>query len=184
LLVCPVTEMLLEQLGHVDRGRAVVALRSTFFPSREVESGCDVEKFPLEVEAAEFEGSDFTDAEPADCGNKEHDFERVWSCVDHPRGRIRVEEERRAFWFLRDVVVNGWNGFQSLDWSADGKGLYASSQSPQAATLLYSDLEGHAQVLWRRDGIFKTWGIPSPDGRHLAFVEWTSANNVWMIENF
>jgi Tol biopolymer transport system component len=85
---------------------------------------------------------------------------------------------------VRDVVVNGWNGFQSLDWSADGKGLYASSQSPQAATLLYSDLEGHAQVLWRRDGIFKTWGIPSPDGRHLAFVEWTSANNVWMIENF
>ena len=85
---------------------------------------------------------------------------------------------------MRDVVVNGWNGFQSLDWSADGKGLYASSQSPQAATLLYSDLEGHAQVLWRRDGIFKTWGIPSPDGRHLAFVEWTSANNIWMIENF
>ena len=85
---------------------------------------------------------------------------------------------------VRDVVVNGWSGFQSLDWSADGKGLYASSQSAQAATLLYSDLEGHAQVLWQQDGIFKTWGIPSPDGRHLAFLEWTSANNVWMIENF
>ena len=85
---------------------------------------------------------------------------------------------------VRDVVVNGWSGFQSLDWSADGKGLYASSQSAQAATLLYSDLEGHAQVLWQQDGIFKTWGIPSPDGRHLAFVEWTSANNIWMIENF
>ena len=85
---------------------------------------------------------------------------------------------------VRDVVVNGWNGFQSLDWSADGTGLYVSSQSPQAATLLYSDLEGHAQVLWHQDGIFKTWGIPSPDGRHLAFLEWTSANNVWLIENF
>ncbi len=96
-------------------------------------------------------------------------------------GRIRI---LTLVGGVRDVVVNGWNGFQSLDWSADGKGLYASSQSPQAATLLYSDLEGHAQVLWRRDGIFKTWGIPSPDGRHLAFVEWTSANNVWMIENF
>jgi Tol biopolymer transport system component len=85
---------------------------------------------------------------------------------------------------MRDVVINGWNGFQSLDWSADGKGLYASSQSPQAVTLLYSDLEGHTQVLWQQDGIFKTWGIPSPDGRHLALLVWTSANNVWMIENF
>jgi hypothetical protein len=72
------------------------------------------------------------------------------------------------------------------DWSADGKRLYASSQSAQSTTLLYIDidLEGHARVLRQQAGIFKTWGIPSPDGRHLAFLEWTSANNVWMIENF
>jgi len=84
----------------------------------------------------------------------------------------------------RDVVVHGWNGFQSLDWSADGRGLYASSQSAQATTLLYIDLDGHARVLRQKPGTLKTWGIPSPDGRHLAFLEWTSANNVWMIENF
>ena len=84
----------------------------------------------------------------------------------------------------RDVIVHEWNGFQSLDWSADGEGLYASSQSAQATTLLYIDLEGHARVLRQQAGMFKTWGIPSPDGRHLAFLEWTSANNVWMIENF
>ena len=95
--------------------------------------------------------------------------------------RIRVLSLAGA---ARDVTVHGWNGFQSLDWSADGKGLYASSQSAQATTLLYIDLEGHARVLRQQAGIFKTWGIPSPDGRHLAFLEWTSANNVWMIENF
>ena len=95
--------------------------------------------------------------------------------------RVRILSLRGG---ARDVRVNGWSGIQSLDWSADGKGLYASSQSAQAATLLYIDLEGHTQVLWQPDGIFKTWGIPSPDGRHFAFLEWTSANNVWMIENF
>ena len=84
----------------------------------------------------------------------------------------------------RDVIAHGWNGFQSLDWSADGEGLYASSQSAQATTLLYIDLQAHAQVLRQQAGMFKTWGIPSPDGRHLAFLEWTSGNNVWMIENF
>jgi hypothetical protein len=58
--------MLLEQLGHVDRGHAVVALRSTFFPSRVAESGCDVEKFPLEVEAAEIlsEAKDLSSPRP------------------------------------------------------------------------------------------------------------------------
>ena len=84
----------------------------------------------------------------------------------------------------RDVIVHGWNGLQSLDCSADSKGFYVSSQSAQAAALLYIDLEGHVQPLWQQDGIFKTWAIPSPNGRHLALLEWTSANNVWMIENF
>jgi Tol biopolymer transport system component len=83
-----------------------------------------------------------------------------------------------------DVIVNEWTGLQSLDWSAEGKGLYISSQSVAATTLLYIDLEGHAQALRQQPGIFNTWAIPSPDGRHLAFVEWASANNVWMIENF
>jgi len=88
--------MLLEQLGHVQRRFAVVAFRSALFSSRVIESGCYVEKFPLEVEAGDFEGGYFADAEATDCGNEEHDFERVWSCVDDPRGRIRVEEERLA----------------------------------------------------------------------------------------
>ena len=82
------------------------------------------------------------------------------------------------------MIVHGWNGLQSLDSSADSKGLYVSSQSAQASALLYIDLEGHVQPLWQQDGIFKTWAIPSPNGRRLALLEWTSANNVWMIENF
>jgi hypothetical protein len=33
-------------------------------------------------------------------------------------------------------------------------------------------------------GGYDTYAIPSPDGHHLAFLEYTTANNAWMIENF
>jgi hypothetical protein len=28
------------------------------------------------------------------------------------------------------------------------------------------------------------YAIPSPDGHRLAFLEYTTADNAWMIENF
>jgi len=97
-------------------------------------------------------------------------------------GRIRILSlsDRSS----RDVTVNGWGGFQSMDWSANGQGWYVSSQSATHANLLYIDLDGHARVLRQQPGRFQTWGVPSPDGHHLAFLEWTSASNVWMVENF
>jgi len=44
---------------------------------------------------------------------------------------------------------------------------------------------GKSQVLFEQavDGL-NTWGIPSPDGKHLAFLRWTTASNVWMIDDF
>jgi RHS repeat-associated protein len=41
---------------------AIVAFRNAFLPSRVIESGCDGEKLPLEVETADFQGGHFTDA--------------------------------------------------------------------------------------------------------------------------
>ncbi len=42
----------------------------------------------------------------------------------------------------RDLNTEGWVRLNSMDWSADGKGLFVSSQSPGGATLLYVDLKG------------------------------------------
>ncbi len=83
-----------------------------------------------------------------------------------------------------NVIVKGWTGFQSLDWSANGRGWYISSRSAVGANLLYVVLRGHAHVLRQQPGSFQTWGIPSPNGRYLAFLEWTSGGNVWMLEDF
>ena len=83
----------------------------------------------------------------------------------------------------RDFVVKGWAGFNSVDWAADGRSLFVSSQSPTSTTLLHVDLEGHATPLWDQRGA-QTYAIAAPNGRELAIAGMTSGSNVWMIENF
>jgi serine/threonine protein kinase/Tol biopolymer transport system component len=84
----------------------------------------------------------------------------------------------------REIVVKGWAGFNSVDWAADGKSLFVSSQSPTSSTLLRVDLEGHATPLWDQRGSWRTWAIAAPNGRKLAIQGTTSGSNIWMIENF
>jgi Tol biopolymer transport system component len=85
----------------------------------------------------------------------------------------------------RDLTVEGWYGFNNgPDWAPDGKGFYISSKSPRDATLLYVDLKGHASEVWEQKGSFRTCGIASPDGRHLAILGYTVDSSVWMLEGF
>jgi len=84
----------------------------------------------------------------------------------------------------RDIVVKGWAGFNSVDWAADSKSLFVSSQTPTSATLLHVDLEGHATPLWDQRGSWKTWAIAAPNGRYLAILGMTSSSNVWMIDDY
>ena len=71
-----------------------------------------------------------------------------------------------------------------MDWAADGKSFFVSSESPTSTTLLHVDLEGHATPLWDQPGGFRTYAISAPNGRELAIMGMTSSSNVWMIENF
>lgn len=82
----------------------------------------------------------------------------------------------------KDVTVKGRGGFQSLDWAPDGRGWYVSSRSVRSSDLLYVDVDGNDRVLWRSVDGFETWGVPSPDGSHLAILEWTMSGNVWLID--
>jgi hypothetical protein len=81
----------------------------------------------------------------------------------------------------RNVIVVDWTGFQSMNWSGTGNGLYVSNQSSMRTTL-HIGLEDKASVLRQQVGNFETWVIPND--RHPAFLESTSASNAWMIENF
>lgn len=105
--------------------------------------------------------------------------------ISYPAGENRIRLLALVGGASRDLVVNGWYGFNSgPDWSPGGKGFYVSSLSPRGATLLYIDLNGHANALWEQKGGLRTWGVPSLDGRHLAMLGYTMDSNIWMLENF
>jgi DNA-binding winged helix-turn-helix (wHTH) protein/Tol biopolymer transport system component len=81
------------------------------------------------------------------------------------------------------IIVKGWDGLAALDWTSDGKGLFASSLAT-GSVLLHTDLHGNASVLWEPKGDSMTWAVSSPDGRHVAMPGFALSSNVWSMENF
>ncbi len=72
----------------------------------------------------------------------------------------------------------------TLNWAADGKGLFVSSPRGDSSVLLHVDLQGNPKIIWEQKGWIGTRGVPSPDGRHLAILAFKLNSNVWMMENF
>ena len=85
----------------------------------------------------------------------------------------------------QEIVVKAWDGIQTLDWAADGRGLYLCSYTQNSSVLLRVDFEGNARALWQQKGSHHAiWVAPSSDGRHVAMSGRSGNHNVWMIENF
>ena len=72
----------------------------------------------------------------------------------------------------------------SLDYAPDGKGFYTGEFLPTEARQLYVDRSGKVSLLWRQPGRSTIWGVPSPDGRNLAMLMYTTDANVYMIDSF
>src|SRR5438552_4967894 len=85
---------------------------------------------------------------------------------------------------VRDLMVKGWTGFNSLDWSSDGKGFFIGNLSGGSATLIYVDQAANAYPLWHQKSTTGTWGVPSRDGRQLAILGQEFNGNIWTMENF
>lgn len=85
----------------------------------------------------------------------------------------------------RQITVKNWSGFTSLDWAADSKGFFVSSNATGSReSLLYVDLAGNAHQIWQVNHVWPTWAIASRNGRYLAIPAPTIESNVWMAENF
>ncbi len=88
----------------------------------------------------------------------------------------------------RQITVDGWKSLETMDWAADGKGLFISSPKKGSSVLLYVNLDGRANPLWEQSGEQEgdkdIYVVPSPEGRHLAMYGWTMNSNMWMLENF
>jgi len=50
--------------------------------------------------------------------------------------------------------------------------------------LLHVDLRGNVHVLWELKGRLLSFGISSPDSRHLAMFGGTIDSNIWKMEGF
>ena len=82
------------------------------------------------------------------------------------------------------ITVKGWNTVANLNWATNGQGFFTSGISQRGSVLLYVDLAGNAFPLWEQRGSRFAWGVPSPDGYHLAFTGMTDNANVFLTENF
>jgi Tol biopolymer transport system component len=83
-----------------------------------------------------------------------------------------------------EIALNNFASAYHLRWAADGNSLLLSNATKQGAALIRIDLRGTAQTLWEQKGDLAVLGLPSPDGRLLAVTNWTTASNVWMLEDF
>jgi len=84
----------------------------------------------------------------------------------------------------QDVTSRERKTLSSVVWTADGKGLFVSSYTARGADMLHMDLQGNTRLLWEHPGGIEVYGVPSPDGRHLAMRGWNVEGNMWMMENF
>jgi Tol biopolymer transport system component len=87
----------------------------------------------------------------------------------------------------REIVVKHWVGLFSVRWAANGQGLVVSPRPAVGAALLRVDLDGATNVLWEQTNVGGPWrslGVQSPDGRHLAVQSWTREYTLWALENF
>jgi hypothetical protein len=74
-------------------------------------------------------------------------------------------------------------GVDALAWAADGKSLFASVRNgPYSSKLVEIKLDGTTRTLWDSKHEIPAL-VPSPDGRYLAFGQWTLENNVWLLDN-
>jgi Tol biopolymer transport system component/DNA-binding winged helix-turn-helix (wHTH) protein len=83
------------------------------------------------------------------------------------------------------VTAQAWAGINSIDFSADGRSVWASSYTNTGTwALLNIDLQGRTRTVLEDTQMTIGWAIPSPDGKELAFWKGRGASNVWMLEDF
>jgi serine/threonine protein kinase/Tol biopolymer transport system component len=98
-------------------------------------------------------------------------------------GLIRLFSMKDAS--VRDLIVKGWSGLMSMDWSGDSHSLFSSVMQPDGTIFLLNiDLRGNAHPLLEQKNGQMCWAIPSYDGKHLASMLMTGESNAWMVEDF
>jgi len=78
------------------------------------------------------------------------------------------------------VTIKTLKNLSGVVWAPNGRGWYVAVGGVNRGLLFYVDLEG--RVLTKlMESMAATYAVPSPDGRHVAFKDWTVSANVWQV---
>lgn len=73
------------------------------------------------------------------------------------------------------------SSFRAVNWNSSGKGWFGVTYTKYGSNLYFLD-PSHTATLLRKVTATATWGVPSPDGRALAFAELNQDRNVWSLQ--
>jgi Tol biopolymer transport system component len=76
-----------------------------------------------------------------------------------------------------EIKIHQVSQLWGICWAPDSKGFFAETKTAAQHWLEYIQLSGEVHVLRETTG--NTWGVPSPDGKKLAFVDNTTVRNVF-----
>jgi eukaryotic-like serine/threonine-protein kinase len=100
---------------------------------------------------------------------------------DPRKASIRlVPLDERAGSSEKIVTVRTLKNLTGVVWAANGKGWYVAVSDANRGVLYYVDLEGRVRTNLI-ESMRATYAVPSPDGRHVGFADWTVSANVWEI---
>ncbi len=126
-----------------------------------------------------------TDYNPSDWGVSPDGTTVAMVRPDDREGRIHMVPLTGVA--AHDVIVKGWTSLFTLNWAQDGEGWFVSNRptgTRDSPLFLFVDRNGTASILYRPEGGAPIWGIPSLDGRYLAFCANPGTRNAWLVENF
>jgi len=99
-----------------------------------------------------------------------------------PRGPVQIMSLDGGL--MSEIASQQLNDMRSLDWAADGQGLYIANRGRDQVSLYYADLDGRIEKIWGQRGTQSTFALESPDRRHLALSAFAVDTNVWTLEDF
>jgi Tol biopolymer transport system component len=93
--------------------------------------------------------------------------------------RLVVLDREHAGVEEKIVTIGALKNLNGVVWAADGRGWFVSVRTDYGGLLTFVDLDG--RVVNLLETAAPTYAVPSPDGRRVAFPEWSSVTNAWLF---
>jgi len=116
----------------------------------------------------------------------EWDISPDGSKIALPRTDSRLRIVDLATQSIRDIEIPGGCYLQSVSWTADGNGTFATGQcsGTDVLRLMFVDQAGATHVLYESRNEWIGNPVASPDGKHIAFALKPQKLDVWLLDRF